>query len=455
MKKTSLIILFGIILSYISLLFVHRLLFFPLPFVIFYTFAYMHFSDYKKSLFVTAVFAIPYSMGKAIIQVESNFLFSFSPFLISVLLLSLLSIKNIPEKIKIPDIFLLLFLFWGLGSFVILNTNEIVLDGLFWLVISVLFYSLSKIYLRDPEVKKTVVLILISFLIWESCITIFQFFLQKPIGLFIEEGTNIHPFGKLAEEVQTLYRASGSMAEPTWLARFLTILLPLILFKLDTIISLSSTARFVIAFLAIIAIFVSFTRTSWLITLIVISLFYLVTKPKISVKKYFNYKSLIFILFFIVSVIFFFPYFTLRWQVTPISFEEGGSFDLRIKLMQEAYNLISLFPWTGVGLNQFSIFAQKYNVTNFSQFFIAPVHNVPLLIASEMGLPALFLFSGFVASSYKVYIDRRRKLSNITRNLIDAVAISGFAYLLESMMGTIFLSPHLLLFILYMSIIQL
>ncbi|HBV1518670.1 TPA: O-antigen ligase family protein, partial [Escherichia coli] len=79
------------------------------------------------------------------------------------------------------------------------------------------------------------------------------------------------------------------------------------------------------------------------------------------------------------------------------------SLNIRFYLADIAFNMIENNPLTGVGLNAFTTVMKHYDHTGVSGYFMFPVHNIYLLIASETGLIGLisfllvmcvFLFSG-------------------------------------------------------------
>lgn len=65
---------------------------------------------------------------------------------------------------------------------------------------------------------------------------------------------------------------------------------------------------------------------------------------------------------------------------------EARSLDERVADSQLALHLIAVHPWTGVGMGNYTDAAQVLEPS------AQRVHNVPLLIAAELGLPGLFLW---------------------------------------------------------------
>jgi len=303
---------------------------------------------------------------------------------------------------------------------------------------------LAKRYLSDEKIKRMCIFILITIAIFESSLAIVQFLLGHPLGRFIEEGMKSFPYGRLSDEDNTLLRPNGTFTEPTYLARFLTILLPLVLVYAE---------KLWIPLIALIAIFVSLTRFSWLTALLTLIVFFWWKKRKFDLA---NTPKLLLIattVTFLGIGAVLWPYFTYKIQVTPLAFQEFGSFDFRIRLIKESLSLISRYPLFGVGLNMFNEFAAQANITGlYDVLDKANVHNVFLRIASEMGIPALSFFLGFILVTYYHYFKSRKNPKSGA--LENVAALGGLIYMLEASMGTIFLTPHLALFFLYLSIIN-
>lgn len=450
-------LIIGTIFSYFCLLFVPLLRFYPIPFIIFFFFTYKHLRDYKKSLFLLAVFSLPYGIGKTVLNLNDSSSITITPYILTVILLSFLNLKKSFKQSSVwSSVFLLLFLFWGMLSYIFFAIYPEVLGGVFMLITIVLFYFLARIYMQEKDLYIYVTFILTTTLLFESCLTIFQFIIGHPLGLYIEEGVTLLPYGKLASEITSLYRPSGTFIEPTWMARFLTILLPIILIELKSITRIDIKYRSGFIILSLLAIFATFTRVSWAVTLIMLLIVYMWRKPKIDLsvlkKPVIIFCSIIIFFLYIYRL---FPLLENRIATSSRSFEEMGSFDTRMKLIEQAASLISQYPLFGVGINRFITMAQADDVTGFFRYQMVQVHNVFLIIASEMGIPAMIFFILFIISAYYKYLDNKNKIKDFEiRKFTNIAAISGLAYLLESQMGTIFLSPHLSLFMLYMAIIS-
>ena len=352
-----------------------------------------------------------------------------------------------------PFVSLLFYFFWSIVSFVIVSTSLGSLDDLFKLGLSVLLYVVGVKYFRDVNLYKIVFFIFLSVILFQSAVTILQSWKSAPVGLFIEEGTIRYPYGKVASEDLNLYRPSGTLSAPTKLSRLLVMLLPFLLLEGSRFISkkkvvLASTL------LLFASVFLSYTRVSWG-TGILVLLFIAFWEGWIGrfskLQRKYIYTS------FIIIVLFSFLVFSRiihRVETSTLSFDNFGSFDTRIKLISESINIIEQYPLFGVGLGNFVSVAKKENITGIYDHFGDPVHNLLLLITSEIGIPGVLFFIGFIVFSYKYYWLKRKYLLN--KDMLyfkDAAALGGVVYLLETLLNVTFLESHFYLFILFMAIL--
>jgi O-antigen ligase len=74
--------------------------------------------------------------------------------------------------------------------------------------------------------------------------------------------------------------------------------------------------------------------------------------------------------------------------------EDYGTAQTRIPMGITALNIIRHHPWLGIGFTNYVLVAPRYDISaeGISYHFPRPVHNEFLLIAAELGIPALLLF---------------------------------------------------------------
>jgi O-antigen ligase len=86
----------------------------------------------------------------------------------------------------------------------------------------------------------------------------------------------------------------------------------------------------------------------------------------------------------------------------------------RVVYQNAAFAMIRDNPFFGVGFNNFSLEMKKYTNGSVSDEFSHPVHNIFLLITSEMGLIGLFFFCFFIGSIFWSMARRGFSLENAT-----------------------------------------
>lgn len=81
--------------------------------------------------------------------------------------------------------------------------------------------------------------------------------------------------------------------------------------------------------------------------------------------------------------------------------DDFGSALSRPQMFSVAWNVIKAHPFFGVGLNNYTLIAPNYDRTQeaISISFPHPVHNIYLLYAAEMGIPAAIFFIWFLVST--------------------------------------------------------
>jgi len=208
-------------------------------------------------------------------------------------------------------------------------------------------------------------------------------------------------------------RPYGTFSHPNSLAGFTFIAMILILGKkkLNSFDKLSIFFGFALILLC-------FSRTIWLAVLI-IGIYFVFSKIFLGLQHGSENKKLslnftyLFSLASILITIFLFLRTTL----------EASSFENRRKLAEYAFVIIKQNPLFGVGANNFIVSLAQKNTAWEWFYWLQPVHNIFLLVASETGLIGLVAFSMFLTLSL--------------RNLVKKRSPSSF-YLLASLFGILF-----------------
>lgn len=294
------------------------------------------------------------------------------------------SLKNLNNK------FLFLFLFLILNCFLAQNQKVA-----FYKLFKILEFILLGFYIIKNEKiiisQFPVFLIFLSIgLVYSSLIAIFQFFHQSSLGGIFwwlgERTFNVAMPGIAKVEINNrlFLRPYGTFSHPNALGGFLLVGLMLtfpFLFKKQKLLA------FNYLFLIGGAIFLTFSRTIWLIGLGVAGYWSF---------KYFkanwlrNWSIGIFLLAgFLIA----------RLSIFPSELFSSESFWQRWELVRISFYLFKKFPFLGVGLNNFIVWLPHFWKKPILWF--QPVHNIYLLVLVETGLVGLGIFLFFLARTYQ------------------------------------------------------
>jgi len=293
------------------------------------------------------------------------------------------SINNFISWLKRNWWFIAVFTYLVLNAFLALNQG-----AAFYKLIKILEFVLLAYYLTKNRYSLTHLYLPLSIaVVYSSLIALCQFFKQASLnGLFwwLGERTFDLTTPGIAKAVingHLFLRSYATFSHPNALAGFLLIALIL-------------TAPFLkkakfwslgYGFLAGLAIIFSFSRSVWLVGLLL--LFVLLIKR---IKK-----SKIFIPVLLLLVL---SFYLLTFSFN-LSTEEA--FSQRAQLMKASLLMVKDYPLSGVGLNNFIVRLPNYwSLTGFT-YWLQPVHNFYLLIASETGLMGLIIFLWFLFLTFK------------------------------------------------------
>jgi len=245
--------------------------------------------------------------------------------------------------------------------------------------------------LKKSEIIYWVTVILILTLAFQVMIGSLQYIKGGPLGLEkLGELTAIKE--SATGEVGTVSRVGGTIGSPNKFAGFIHMLLPVVLSLLFA--KIDNAYKLILLPLLILGgviLLITYSRGGWAgfgLGAVIIVYWNLV---RINGRKFFN---LLFIacfggVFFITTVLF-------VESVRNRLFEDDhGSSLVRVLLESVAHNMIRQNPFLGIGIGNYSQVIEKYDnsgIYGVSIYFPWPVHNEYLLIASELGLPALALF---------------------------------------------------------------
>lgn len=187
--------------------------------------------------------------------------------------------------------------------------------------------------------------------------------------------------------------------------------------------------------LLLMALVLTFSRMAWLGAALTLGFFLVVLFFNKAMRRLYLWEAMRFTLLFVsllaVVVIAFWPF--LKDRVAT-SFVQDQAISQRSDYAEEALAMIKEHPVTGVGLGGYVTEFARRNPTA-PAWSIQPVHNVVLLLAAEMGWPAMALIvSGFVTLVI-VAVRRFRKEHDPSIALIGAMVLSLSGVLLVASLG--------------------
>jgi len=291
---------------------------------------------------------------------------------------------------------------WMLAAFLFLLVNSLLATNqgvALYKFVKIIEFSLLGLYVAKtkPNVSRLTFPLSLG-VIYSSLIAMAQFINQGTIGgpfwWLGERSFNIITPG-IAKSIvngRLVLRPYATFPHPNVLAGFLLVSLILIMaYKRQDI--RQKIIQAVALVLGGIALALSFSRSAWLVGLVVgfwllVNRFFKRNSYLLSVIRY-----LLLILFLIlVSAPFYF--FT-----SSLSGQEA--IDQRLALARVAVEMIKANPLTGIGLNNFipqlPYYWQQFGMT----YWLQPVHNIYLLVAAETGLMGLLIFLWFLILTYK------------------------------------------------------
>ena len=361
----------------------------------------------ERFLFYFFVFSIPFqtrkilffaSSGDRFIEWNSGFLYFTDLLLIAIIFLGFL---RGGIKFKKRDIFVgLLFLIAGLSLIssqsIGLSAYQLIKLAEFILVFLYIKYSFS--FFKTGTILK----VFVASGVFQALLAIAQFFNQSSLGLkHFEAGiynANIPGVATFFVEGTKFIRAYGTTPHPNVLGIFLLVSI-FCLYGLW--LKKSRTQNFnyflvsVFYFLLLLGLLLTFSRAIIIVFIAASLLFFLIAFLKLQRSL----KSRVIILFLLFTVscslftVIFWPEISARFQaISP----EEQAVALRIYYNDIAVSAIKEKPFLGLGLGNFVWYL--FNNYQFKEFWLyQPVHNIYLLIASEIGIFGLIVFLIFIA----------------------------------------------------------
>ncbi len=277
--------------------------------------------------------------------------------------------------------------------------------------------------------------------IFQSFLAIGQFLHQGSLnGLFYYVGERTFTSGtpgiaNASIDGALLLRPYGTMPHPNALGGFFLVSLLLLL---NAYVQEKRKIIIIAILVSFPAFFLTLSRSAFLAgTVVSVVILYKLGSERKLTKRLLSRVSLLFWL--PISLSFVSLHQILFPRILEFTFH-GEDVQQRLSLTQAAFAMIKDNIFVGVGLKNFLIALPYYQSQLSGQIFIQPVHNIYLLIVSELGM----FLSIFILFLFLTFLQRlkRNRVSSINIALIIAVLIIGLLdhYILTTQQGGLLLS---------------
>jgi hypothetical protein len=382
----------------------------------------------EKYLFITLLFSIPFQIRKIVFYEgwQFNEWLSFSIYFTDVVFFCLFAIWMyylLKRKALINrDLYeVIIFIFFGVAGASLLFAKDMSI-GLFG-VLRMMEFFIFFIYAKEYAIKKFSfydgLMAIILGGVFQSIVAIVQFIRQTDLGLrFLGEGMlGIYIKGVAVfvnENGERVMRAYGTTPHPNVLAGYLFVAIFALYFAWLYRKQLNASVNYLYCILyaiLLLGLFLTFSRTIiflWFVGLmtrgLIIGLW-----PKYRSKFWYSAQmrnKLISILIVTCIVVSLFTIFLWPDVISRIKMSSGDeAVQLRIYYAKES--LSRGFNWFGAGAGNFIVWL-KDKQPNLPEYLYQPVHNIYLLIYSELGIIGLICFLLLIFYSiYDFYVSNR------------------------------------------------
>lgn len=285
-------------------------------------------------------------------------------------------------------------------------------------IIEFLLFSLFLSTVSYTRIIKTVVFLLGASILWVSILVFIQFSQQSSLGLTLlgERRFSLSTPGisQVSHEGLVMLRPYATFPHPNVLSAYLALSSTFVFGHLIFLKFKRSEQWFLAVSigLSLFALFLTFSRSGWLAGGIgVVPLFGFFLAGKIYRKITSNQKVILG--FFLATVVLLGvfslgPVFVERFL--SIAAQDSHSLLLRVKLAQAAAEMFQSSPLLGVGPGNFLILLPQFWQLSETIRWLQPVHNLYLLILSEIGIFGLGAFLSVVLLPLPLIL-RKSKLS--------------------------------------------
>lgn len=372
--------------------------------------------------FVVFILSVPFSYAYSLSFLEENKTFTSFPFYnvflidIAALILVVLAILNsywhkksilalFPGKKILFPVFAILSLIWSGSAFL----------SFFWgvrLLIIILSVSIAiRLIAHKAEYKNLFLKLIIAGGVIESLIALAQFLFQRSIGLYYlgeaHLGSDVLGLARVGLFGKNLIRAYGTFPHPNILGGFL-------LFAIVATIWCKPTKNYKLILLTqLLGLGLTFSRSAILGLILIFLLNWKNFTAYLPFKSGVQRKSIL-----ITILVLLFGTFLLRSPLEKIINGTDPSTRLRLEYAAAAYNRFIASPILGRGWGTGPIELSAFSKFPFYSWEMQPVHNIFLLVLSDLGILGLMVFLYFIYSSLN-------KKGNIWKYLFIAYLFIG------------------------------
>jgi O-antigen ligase len=325
-------------------------------------------------------------------------------------------LRRITETLKVKILsarsetfFLFLFLIWSAVSIFWAPFQLIAAYRLFIILLIINFAVIIRNFIKKGDIKAEILYLgLLIGGIFQSLIGILQFLLNRSLGLKILGesilGPDLSGVAKIVVSGVKHIRAYGTFPHPNILAGFLVLQIILLVSLLarrltqgfpanqkvprETILArIPAWSLFFVLFINTGCFLLTFSRSAFL------SLF-LVGLALLLIKLVYARKKIWLIIAIAVFALLLHGFFYASRHSNNFFFSTQ-SLEERNQYLDVSRETIAQHPWLGIGLGQF-VSQEIVSRPNWSDWQYQPVHNIYLLITSELGIVGLVLFLMFL-----------------------------------------------------------
>ena len=332
---------------------------------------------------------------------------------IGILVKSLSSYKVFQVKKLLNFKTLLILGFVGINVLIAVNPMLAVYK---WLRLGQLLLTFFYFRKNKDLVKNNLIKIIPVWIVFESLLALAQMAKNGSLnGIFYwfgERGFTFNTIGIAQMSVmgRGLIRSYGTFSHPNSLAGFLLVSLLLwYFFKEKT----KSLCWWIIFWFGFLGIMVSGSRTIWMLTIgLILGLAFLKLKNKT------NLVGLV--LLFLGMLVFVLKIVNMEYNISDfLGGWDTDGIEKRINLNIAGLKMIKESPWFGVGLGNFLVRLPEFQKNN-GIYWLQPVHNIFILIWSQIGTLGLFLLFLWLKEKFNW-----KKINFIFKIIVGVIILSG------------------------------